>query len=181
MDKFFEYEEAEEERKVKYAVTKLKGHATLWWDGVQTKRRRKNVQKIKNWDKMVAKLRGKFLPKGYMPTLFRSIQNIKQRAMTVREYPEEFYKVNIRAQYVEDSAEKIARYINGLKLDIQDEISVLSPTTVEETYQLALKAEEKLARKQTGKEKGAARSRGQQQSRGRSNAPKDGASSSSPQ
>ena len=34
MEKFFDYEETEDEKKVKFSVTKLKGHATLWWDGV---------------------------------------------------------------------------------------------------------------------------------------------------
>jgi hypothetical protein len=32
MDNTFEYEEVEEEKKVKHVVNKLKGHATLWWD-----------------------------------------------------------------------------------------------------------------------------------------------------
>jgi len=40
MEKFFDYEETEDEKKVKFAVTKLKGHATLWWDGVQVERKR---------------------------------------------------------------------------------------------------------------------------------------------
>lgn len=39
MNKFFDYDEMSEERKVKFIVTRLKGHATLWWNGVQTKRR----------------------------------------------------------------------------------------------------------------------------------------------
>jgi hypothetical protein len=32
MDKYFDYEEVDEENKVKHVVTRLKGHATLWWD-----------------------------------------------------------------------------------------------------------------------------------------------------
>ena len=40
MDKFFNYEEMDEGKRVQFAVTKLKGHAALWWDGVQAKRRR---------------------------------------------------------------------------------------------------------------------------------------------
>ena len=40
--------------------------------------------------------------------------------MSVREYTEEFYKVNIREAYVQDTAEKIAQYMNGLRMDIQD-------------------------------------------------------------
>jgi hypothetical protein len=45
--------------------------------------------------------------------------------------------------------ENVARYINGLKFNIRDEINLLSPRTIEEAYQLALKAKEKLSRKQT--------------------------------
>ena len=40
MEKSFDYEEMADERKVKFVVTRLKGHAVLWWDGVQTERRR---------------------------------------------------------------------------------------------------------------------------------------------
>jgi hypothetical protein len=32
MDKHFDYENVDEERKVKHDVTRLKGHAALWWD-----------------------------------------------------------------------------------------------------------------------------------------------------
>jgi hypothetical protein len=31
-DKYFEYEEIDDEKKVKHAMTRLKGHASLWWD-----------------------------------------------------------------------------------------------------------------------------------------------------
>ena len=34
MDKFLEYEEIYVEKKVKFVITRLKGHATLWWDSV---------------------------------------------------------------------------------------------------------------------------------------------------
>jgi hypothetical protein len=32
LDTYFDYEDIEEDKKVKHAVTKLKGHAALWWD-----------------------------------------------------------------------------------------------------------------------------------------------------
>eukprot|EP00253_Pinus_taeda_P012339 PITA_12339 len=86
IDQYFDYEEVEENKKVKFAVTRLKGHAAIW--------------------------------------------------------------LNIRTGHVEDDLEKVARYINGLKYEIQDEISLLSLKTVEDAYQAALKAEEKLLRKQ---------------------------------
>jgi hypothetical protein len=32
LDKYFNYEDVEEDRKFKHVVTRLKGHAALWWD-----------------------------------------------------------------------------------------------------------------------------------------------------
>jgi hypothetical protein len=32
MDKYFNYEDVDEEKRVRHVVTRLKGHATLWWD-----------------------------------------------------------------------------------------------------------------------------------------------------
>ena len=48
MDKYFEYDEIEEDKRVRLVVTRLKGHASLWWDSVQDKRRRKNKSLVKS-------------------------------------------------------------------------------------------------------------------------------------
>ena len=118
MDKYFEYEENDENKRVKFAVTRLKGHDALQWDNVHDARRKKEKPLIKSCDRMVAKMKGKFLPKDYQITLYIKVKNIKQKMMTVREYTKEFYQVNLRASHVEDTPEKTTRYINGLRLDI---------------------------------------------------------------
>jgi hypothetical protein len=100
---------------------------------------------------MIAKFKSKFMPKDYQLNLFRQLQNIKQKGMTVKEYTKEFYRLTIRVGHIEEDVEKVVRYINGLRYDIQDEISILFLKTVEDAYQAALKAEEKLARKQSQK------------------------------
>ena len=48
MEKHFDYEDVDEEKKVKHTVTRLKGHATLWWDELQAGKRRKGKQNIKS-------------------------------------------------------------------------------------------------------------------------------------
>lgn len=40
LDKYFENEEVREDKRVRFAVTKLKGHALLWWDSVQAEKKR---------------------------------------------------------------------------------------------------------------------------------------------
>jgi hypothetical protein len=41
LDTYFDYEDIEEDKKVRHAVTKLKGHVALWWDELQADRRSK--------------------------------------------------------------------------------------------------------------------------------------------
>jgi hypothetical protein len=73
MDKYFDYEDVDGEKRVRHAVTKLKVHATLWWDELQVERRSRGKQKINNWDKMVANMKAKFMPKDYQINLFRNL------------------------------------------------------------------------------------------------------------
>ena len=111
---------------------------------------------------MIAKMKQKFIPRDYQITLFRRMQNLRQKLLTMKEYTEEFYKLNIRAGHRESDDEKFARYLNGLRYEIQDEMSMVTIRTVEYAYQMALKVEEKLSRRQ------GQRGRGRSQPKGKS-------------
>jgi hypothetical protein len=126
LDKYFDYEDIEEDKKVKHAVTRLKGHVALWWDEPQDDRHCKGKKRIKIWDRMVAKMKSKFIPRDYQINLFRRMQNLRHKGMTVKEYTEEFYRINIIAGHHEGDDEKVARYMNGLRYDIQDEMSMVT-------------------------------------------------------
>jgi hypothetical protein len=80
--------------------------------------------------------------------------------MTLKEYIEEFYRMNIRTGQRDKDDEKIVRYINGLRYEIQDEISMMTMTTVEDAYHIALKVEEKLARNQSQRNRSRGLNRG---------------------
>lgn len=60
------------------------------------------------------------------------------------EYTNEFFKLTIRSERVEEEEETVARYINGLSYAIQDELVIQHMTLVDEAYQLALRVEERL-------------------------------------
>ena len=72
----------------------------------------------------------------------------------MKEYTKEFYRLDIRSWHVDDDVEKIARYINGLRSRIQDEINFLKLESVEEAYKYALKAEEILKKKHGQRKRG---------------------------
>jgi hypothetical protein len=160
LDTYFDYEDVEEDKKVKHDVTRLKGHATLWWDELQVDRRGKGKKKINSWDRMIAKMKAKFIPRDYQITLFQIMKNLRQKMMTVKEYTEEFYRLNIRAGHRESDDEKVAKYLNGLRYDIQDEMRMMTIRMVEDAYQMALKAEEKMSQKQSQRGRGRSQARG---------------------
>ena len=54
--------------------------------------------------------------------------------MTIREFTQEFYKVNIRSRHIEDTPERVARYVNSLNFDVQHELILLSLRSIEEEY-----------------------------------------------
>eukprot|EP00253_Pinus_taeda_P024702 PITA_24702 len=56
MDMYFEYEEIDGDKRVKFDMTRLKGHAVLWWDNIQAERR-KDKPLIKSCDRMVANMK----------------------------------------------------------------------------------------------------------------------------
>ena len=50
--------------------------------------------------------------------------------MTVKEYIEEFFRLSIRAGQIQGDIERVARYVNGLRYEIQYEIILLNLKTV---------------------------------------------------
>lgn len=154
MEKYFDFEGTVEDRKMRYACTKLKGHISFWWEHLQVDRHRRGKVKIKSWERMVSKLKSKFMPDDYQVNLFWKLQNLKHKESSVKEYTEAFYRLNIRSRNVDDEIKQVARYLNGLQMSIQDELSVIKLQSVEEAYQYALKAEEKLNKRHEQKQRG---------------------------
>jgi hypothetical protein len=122
---------------------------------------------------MVAKMKSKFIPMDYQITLFLRMHNLRQKLMSVKEYTKEFYRINIREGHRESDDEKVARYMNGLRYDIQDEMSMMTIQTVEYAYHMALKDEEKLSQKQGQKGWGRSQARGIFFSQDRTQKPKE--------
>lgn len=48
LDKYFNYEKFNEAKKVKFVVMNFRGHASIWWYGVQADKRSKGKHKIKS-------------------------------------------------------------------------------------------------------------------------------------
>jgi hypothetical protein len=67
--------------------------------------------------------------------------------MNIKEYTKEFYRLRIHSSLDELEYLRVARYVNGLKFMIQDELSTHYFHSIEEPFHIALKLEEKLDRR----------------------------------
>ena len=64
MNKQFYFDEVED-KQVRFDVTRLIEHASLWSDGVQEEIILKNKARINSWSRILAMLRDIFLPQYY--------------------------------------------------------------------------------------------------------------------
>ena len=83
--------------------------------------------------------------------MLKKMQGLKQAEKSVQEYTEDFYQVLIRFGHAEFDKEKVSLYINGLRMSIQEELSLDQIMSIEEAYQFFLKVEEKLNKKYDNK------------------------------
>lgn len=73
------------------------------------------------------------------------MQDLRKRALDVQGCTKEFHKLDIRFGHEEDVEENMERYLGGLRFNIQDELSLATPRSVEECYKLAMRVvEEKM-------------------------------------
>ncbi|XP_020266279.1 uncharacterized protein LOC109841747 [Asparagus officinalis] len=135
VERFFEYMEIPEERKVKLVAYRLKGGASAWWESVCLNRSRQGKPKVDRWEKMKKLLRARFLPSDYEQVLFGQYQNCRQGGRSVDEYTQEFYRLSSHNNLHESEAQQMSRYIGGLRIAIQDRVSLQHTYTLADTSQ----------------------------------------------
>lgn len=133
---------------MKVAKSKLRGATLTWWKFIQDECEKEGKRPIATWKGMLSKIREAYILEDYEIQLHRRRQNLRQKELDVSTYTEEFQKLCLRSKIQEDENVKVARYLNGLRWNIQEELSLLCPTTVQKCYQLALKVEERSKKKQ---------------------------------
>ncbi|KAL5548134.1 hypothetical protein UlMin_003365 [Ulmus minor] len=71
-----------------------------------------------------------FLPPDYEQTLFSRYQHCRQAYRTVSEYVTEFHKLAARIDIRESENQKISRFIDRLRANIQDEVAIVADRLV---------------------------------------------------
>ena len=97
-----------------------------WWNFLQNERLDENKEKIATWKKMKAKIRKQFIPEDYEVLVHKRLEDLRQRDLDVKTYTQEFHNLTLKAKMYETKKKKLARYVNGLKYSIQDELTLIT-------------------------------------------------------
>jgi hypothetical protein len=108
LERYFEWYDMSDERRVRFAIMKLIGHAQIWWTGVEYDRRCAGQTPIVRSDDMKQKLKQKYLPCDYEDELFEQLTNLRQGNMSVVEYMNKFEELKIRCRGIEDPRQTLA-------------------------------------------------------------------------
>ncbi|GJV96511.1 putative CCCH-type zinc finger family protein [Tanacetum coccineum] len=150
VERVFDVRDIPDKLKVKLVAIKLRQHASLWWDHVNKRRRIEGKSKVETWEKMKKLMKAKFLPENHRQEAFLDYHNLSQQNMTVEEVINEFDKLRMRCDVIEEEEQVIARFLGVLKPEIVDIVSLQPYWTYTYVCKFALKVEKQIKAKSKG-------------------------------
>ncbi|GKF22722.1 reverse transcriptase domain-containing protein, partial [Tanacetum coccineum] len=91
-----------------------------WLSTVERVRRMEGKSKVETWEKMKKLMKAKFLPENHRQEAFLYYHNLSQRNMIVEEVINEFDKLRMRCDVVEEEEKVVAWFLGVLKPKIAD-------------------------------------------------------------
>ncbi|XP_074304796.1 uncharacterized protein LOC141639621 [Silene latifolia] len=82
IERVFYFKGLDDAKCCKYAIRRLSGEASLWYESLKARRARARKKKLSSWDSLKHKLRNRYVPATYMLTTYRKIAHLKQRSTT---------------------------------------------------------------------------------------------------
>ena len=142
VDEFIEFKDVPEQKRVPLITTRFRGHAASWWNQLKLSRTRRGKEKITSWDKLKKHLRKTFIPYNFERLLFQKLHNIRQGSRSVEDYANEFYQMLTRVDIHDSEDQLVARFIAGLRPQLQNMLHQFDMCSVSEARQRALLVEQ---------------------------------------
>nr|XP_027113049.1 uncharacterized protein LOC113731782 [Coffea arabica] len=136
-----------EEQKVKLAVVEFTDYAVVWWDQLSTSRRRSREPTIQTWTELRRLMRKRFVPSHYYRDLYQKLQTLNQGVRSVEDYHKEMEILMLRADIMEDREATMARFLNGLRPEIADQVELHHYVELGDLVEKAIKIERRIKRR----------------------------------
>ncbi|XP_078161156.1 uncharacterized protein LOC144556644 [Carex rostrata] len=146
VEEVFELKDVPLEKRVPLVTIRFRDRAAAWWQSFKYRRYLDSLPPLNDWLDLKREMNREFLPLNYRQTLFQQFQSLSQGAKSVEEYTLEFYKLEARNQINETEDLRVARYLHGLRMNIQDMLVVHTFNNVGEAQSKAKAVEKQLTK-----------------------------------
>ncbi|XP_074313792.1 uncharacterized protein LOC141648985 [Silene latifolia] len=141
IERMFDFKDLSDEKRCKYVILKLGKGASLWFEGLKSKRVRAGKEKIASWESLKRKLRKRYVPTTHRLTTYRKIAEFKLGKLSVGEYIDEFENLSLMGEKEEIQKQKMSRFLRGLNFDIASVIELYPYSDFDTLCGLCLKLE----------------------------------------
>jgi hypothetical protein len=123
------------EKCVPYAVSLLRGDASIWWENHQTMIRTQELEAVDKWLPFIEAIRLQFQPANKSQVARDMLAKLVQ-IKSVLQYTSDFNRLSIRIDNLHHT-EQLDRYIRGLKAPIRIEVQKCQPGTFMQAVSIA--------------------------------------------
>ena len=135
----------QDERKISFGEFQLEGLAKAWWRVVEERWEQEGKQRT--WNAFLEEFRKKFIPLIIRERKEEEFIYLKQRTLTVTQYEIQFTKLSRYApEMVNTDKKRKQRFLQGLKVEIQDALVTAIVETYAEIVELAQRVEDSQAK-----------------------------------
>ncbi|KAK1631972.1 hypothetical protein QYE76_006287 [Lolium multiflorum] len=121
VDKIFRIHNFSEAKKVAMASLEFEGYANVWWEEVNKKREKEDLEPIDTWEEMQEVMHKRFVSTHHKRDLFNKLTQLKQSFKYIEEYYKEMHMTMMSANMDEREEQTMARFLNGLNIpEFQD-------------------------------------------------------------
>ncbi|XP_071901035.1 uncharacterized protein [Coffea arabica] len=136
-------------QKLRLAIVEFTDYAIVWWEQVVTSRRRCGELPITTWTELKRLMKRRFVPSHYHRDLYQKLQTLTQGQRSVEDYYKDMEISMLRANIQEDREATMARFLNGLRVEIADQLELQYYVEIEHMVEKAIKIEQRLKRRGT--------------------------------
>ncbi|KAK1665126.1 hypothetical protein QYE76_053285 [Lolium multiflorum] len=141
VDKIFRIHNFSEAKKVAMASLEFEGYANVWWEEVNKKREKEDLEPIDTWEEMQEVMHTRFVPTNHKRGLFNKLTQLKQSFKSVEEYYKEMHMTMMSANVDEREEQTMARFLNGLNIPVKRIVEFLPYKNMVELLHQATRAE----------------------------------------
>jgi len=147
VDQFFHVHEVLEDQRVRLASLEFMDYAMQWWHKTLMDIGLNKRPPVVSWDDLKACMRARFVPPHFKKDLLLKLQRLHQGTLSVDDYFKELDMFLIKVDMHESDEAKMARFVSGLRREIQDVVELHEYSSLETLVHLAIKVESQIARK----------------------------------